>query len=189
MVAAKPHSVLEPHAAFVPVKPRWEGKVKNATLSCTLMGEGRGCCFSQGLAPDFPLHAGRCPCAVAHVPPRQHPNMQSFSAERGGTSMGLPRSLGGFDSGCSIQCCLLSTLLITFASRSTAFQRVPVFLPLQSGVRLLLFFSSTPAIFRPGDRLFLARVQSSRQSQVLIDGCRRLRLQGMAWLNLPVSWA
>lgn len=173
-MAAKPHSVLEPHAAFVPVKPRWEGKVKNATLSCTLMGEGRGCCFSQGLAPDFPLHAGRCPCAVAHVPPRQHPNMPSFSAERGGTSMGLPRSLRGFDSGCSIQCCLLPTLLITFASRSTAFQRVPVFLPLQSGARLLLFFSSTPAIFRPGDRLFLARVQSSRQSQVLIDGCRRL---------------
>lgn len=51
-------------------------------------------------------------------------------------------------------------------------------LPLQSGARLLLFLSPTPAIFRSGDCLFPARVRSSGHSQVLIDGCRWL--QGMA---------
>lgn len=153
-VAAKPQSVLEPHAAIVPVMPRWEGKVKNATLSRSLMGEGRGGCFSQGLAPVFPLHAGRCHCAVGSrspPPPRDRtPTCRAFQLSI--HTACCPRPLR--------EC--LPVFFLCSQGQGCCSSSAPLL----------------PAIFRPGDGLFPASVQSSRQSQVLIDDCRGL--QGMA---------
>lgn len=177
-MAAKPHSVLEPHAAFVPIMPRWEGKVKNATLSLTLMGDRRGCCFSQGLASDFSFTCwvtSLC-CRLMYVQDRT-PTCRALQWSEEDRPQDYPKGPGTRE---TLTVAVSSTLpvvhiLITSASGSTAFQESACPFPLQSGARLVLFLSSTPAIFRPGDCLFPARVWSSRQCEVLIDGCRGCR--------------
>lgn len=121
------------------------------------------------------LHAGRCHCAVGSYTP----TCRAFQQSEEDHPQGYLKGPGTWE---ALTVAVASTLpavhiLITSASGSTAFQESAGPSPLQSGARLLLFLSSTLAIFRPGDCLFPARVQSSRQTQVLIDGCRWL--QGM----------
>lgn len=124
-MAAKPHSVLEPHAAFVPIMPRWEGKVKNATLSLTLMGDGRGCCFSQGLAPDFSFTCWEMSlCSRLMYLQDRTPTCRAFQWSEKDRPQGYPKGPGTLE---TLTVAVVSTLPVVYiltpsASGSTAFQ-------------------------------------------------------------------
>lgn len=137
---------------------------ENATSSPVLLGEGRGCCFSQDLAPDFPFIAWEMSlCSRLMSLHGRIPTHQALELSEKECPQGYPEVPEMWE---ALMVAVASTLpaactLTASASGSMAFQRVPVSSLLSgekeygccsSSAPLLLFLGQETACFQPAFR-------------------------------------